>query len=86
MEVAVSRNFTKQYSKASHKIQLAFQNRVQLLLSNPQHSQLRLHLLQGRLRGYYSINITGDWRALFIYRNDQTIVFQAIGTHSQLYK
>jgi addiction module RelE/StbE family toxin len=86
MDVTVNRNFTKQYSKASSKIQQAFQDRVQLLLSNPLHPQLRLHLLQGRLNGYHSINITGDWRALFIYRDKTTIVFHALGTHSQLYR
>jgi len=42
--------------------------------------------LVGELRGYRSINITGDWRAIFMEIDGGKIIyFVAIGTHSQLY-
>lgn len=54
------------------------------------HPILRNHPLRGNYRGYNSINITGDWRALFSidcdYANNIRIIFKLIGTHSQLYE
>jgi mRNA-degrading endonuclease YafQ of YafQ-DinJ toxin-antitoxin module len=34
----------------------------------------------------YSINITGDWRAIYMPINNNEVLFIAFGTHSQLYK
>lgn len=34
----------------------------------------------------YSINITGDWRAIYMPININEVLFIAFGTHSQLYK
>lgn len=86
MVIEFSRNFKKQYDKAPNQIQLAYQQRLQLFLVNPQHPQLRLHALKGSWKGYLSINVTGDWRVLFVCRDDKTITFHALGTHSQLYR
>lgn len=49
--------------------------------------KLNNHVLRGKLRGLRSINITGDWRAIFReYKKDKQILFDSLGTHSQLYK
>lgn len=46
--------------------------------------RLRSHALRGDYKDYRSINVTGDWRA--IYRMvGETALFIALGTHSQLY-
>jgi len=41
------------------------------------------------MEGYRSINITGDWRALYTIKGDgkggEIAVFEILGTHSQLY-
>jgi len=60
-----------------------------MFLNNPSNPQLRNHPLKGALGGYNSINITGDWRALYTEEklDDEIIItFEMIGTHSQLYK
>ncbi|OGE71342.1 hypothetical protein A2617_00135 [Candidatus Daviesbacteria bacterium RIFOXYD1_FULL_41_10] len=62
-----------------------FRKRFELFLSNPFHPQLNNHLLTGNYKGYRSINITGDWRALYS-ENENSIIFELLGTHSQLYK
>jgi mRNA-degrading endonuclease YafQ of YafQ-DinJ toxin-antitoxin module len=39
--------------------------------------------------GYRSINVTGDWRALYSEQQQngkEIIVFEMLGTHSQLYQ
>lgn len=89
MQIRYEKKFSKQYNKAPHKIQLAFDTRFKLFLENPFHPQLSNHALTGKFKGYRSINITGDWRAIFSelrIKNKTIIVFELLGTHSQLYK
>ena len=51
---------------------------------NPYDLRLNNHILSGKWSGYRSINITGDWRAIF--RETETgVYFIVLGTHSQLY-
>lgn len=89
MLVRFSRKFSKTYDKAPAKIRNAFDKRLKLFLENPFHSQLNNHALTGKYSDYRSINITGDWRALFEEFEDKSgkvVIFEVIGTHSQLYK
>ncbi len=90
MKVKYDKTFVKQYEKADKKIQKVFHKRLVLFLQNPLHPSLHNHLLKGLLSGYRSINITGDWRALYIEEHseekEKVVIFEMIGTHSQLYK
>jgi len=83
--IVLSRQFQKLISRSPRKIQLQFKDRLELFLENDRHPLLNNHRLTGKLKEYYSINVTGDWRALYSIQDD-TIVFEVIGTHSQLYK
>ena len=78
------KQFQKQYKKLKPQLQEKVDLRLQIFLADPYDPRLRLHPLKGDFFGYYSINITGDLRALF-YRDEKTIVFALLGTHSQLY-
>lgn len=84
MRVQFSRRFIKHYDKAPQQIRRALDQRLALFMETPTHSLLHYHSLKGALEGYYSINVTGDWRALFHYIDD-TVLFDMLGTHSQLY-
>ena len=86
MQIRYTREFKKQYAKASQNIKQAFKSRRNLLLENPQSPVLNSHSLKGSLKNYKSINITGDWRALYSQPSKDIIVFEVLGTHSQLYK
>lgn len=85
-----SKKFDKELKKAPLETKIAFRNRLELFLEEPNHPQLNNHKLSGKLTGYRSINITGDWRALYSEYIDEnenkSIIFEMIGTHSQLYK
>ena len=85
MKVYFSREFIKNLKKAPKRVKIAFKNRLEIFLKDPFDSRLRNHPLKGKLKGYRSINITGDWRALFKETEDG-VYFTVIGTHSQLYK
>ena len=87
MRIEFSDEFHKQYRKAPPKIQNAVDKRVALFAQEPFYPLLNNHLLKGRYQGKRSINITGDWRAVFReFNNYQLVIFETLGTHSQLYK
>jgi len=84
-----SSTFDKQLKKAPLKIRVAIEKRIELFLADPFNPQLRNHQLTGKFKNYRSINITGDWRALYSankINKENVIIFEALGTHSQLYK
>ncbi|MDE1975219.1 MAG: type II toxin-antitoxin system mRNA interferase toxin, RelE/StbE family [Patescibacteria group bacterium] len=77
-------SFKKHFKRMPKKVQSAFGERVGLLLKQPVHSILRNHPLKGRWQGCWSINVTGDIRAVYKVQADMAI-FIDIGTHDQLY-
>lgn len=89
MKVKFTKTFVKQYHKANIKIQSAFEKRLHQFIKSPNDPQLHNHQLKNSLKGLRSINITGDWRALYSeckQDKDTIILFELLGTHSQLYK
>ncbi len=87
MYVNFSKRFTKSLDKASEKIREAFYSRLETFMENKFHPILSNHLLKGEYKGYRSINITGDFRALFQeFENGDIVFFDFFGTHSELYK
>ena len=85
MQIRFNRKFSKQYDKADKKTKAAFDKRIKLFLQDPFYPQLNNHQLSGKFKGYRSINVTGDWRAIYSEFNG-IIIFEMLGTHSQLYK
>lgn len=87
MRIDYSKSFIKQYKKLPLSLQLNFEERIDIFLQDKFHPVLRNHKLSGRWFGCRSINITGDWRAIFReFTNENLIYFDAIGTHGQLYR
>ncbi len=85
MKIEYSKTFKKQFAKLSPKVRQQFKRRQRLWLDEPYSPQLHLHMLTGEYAGMYSINITGDIRALYEKINDTYVIYGFIGTHSQLY-
>jgi addiction module RelE/StbE family toxin len=85
MQVNFKPKFVKQYNKLSHKMQKQFDERLELFIEDPTTYLLNVHSLKGKYAGFWSINISGDLRAIYTYEGDTIIVFMLIGTHSQLY-
>ncbi len=90
MKIKFAKRFVKEYEHTGLKIKKAVKERIDLFNKDPFHPQLRNHPLSGKYSGYRSINITGDWRAIFLVIEEtgfETIIsFEMLGTHSQLYK
>ena len=87
MKVEFSKRFRKAYQKAPVKIQSAFDERLAFFMKSPFAVVLNNHSLKGKFLAYRSINVTGDWRAIFRQFEKYTIViFETIGSHGNLYK
>ena len=87
MTIRYSKKFQKQFhGRLSPKMQRQFGQRLKLFLANPRQPQLNIHSLSGKHSGCWSMNISGDIRVIFEYRDNRaTILFLVIGTHSQVY-
>lgn len=80
-----TKSFQKQFKKLSKNVHDQFEARLRLFLIEPDNRQLNIHPLTGKYQGYYSINITGDMRALYRWQGSTLVIFAFIGIHSQLH-
>lgn len=86
MQIGYSENFLKQQEKAPEHVRILLKERIRIFSRDKFDGVLNSHKLMGKMKGLRSINIGGDWRALFVGLSSGDVIFKAIGTHSQLYK
>ena len=86
MNVVFHKRFDKMAAKLSPKVKIKMIERVTLFSKDPLHYTLRNHALNTPYEGSFSIDVTGDYRAIYYLVDEQTAMFTHIGTHSQLYK
>ncbi len=86
MNVVFHRRFEKMAQRLSPKVKQKLIERIELFAQDPLNSQLRNHALHTPYKGSYSIDITGDYRAVYELVEKDTALFTHIGTHSQLYR
>jgi len=85
MQFQSKREFDRNYLKLNQKIQTRFKERKELFSREPNCRILNIHKLSGKYDGMWSINITGDYRAIFDKQENEIVVFINIGTHSELF-
>ena len=85
MSIQYTLKFKKQYKKLPKIFQNQFDGCLRLFLSDPTNLQLRVHPLKGKFSGYWSLNVNGDLRALFLKKDKEITIFALIGSHSELY-
>lgn len=85
MQIKFKKPFVKTLNKAPKKIKKAFLKRLEIFEQDQYKAILNNHKLSGKYSGLSSINITGDYRAIF-KQNKNLVIFLILGTHSQLYK
>ncbi len=84
MQAIFHDSFQKKFTKLLPKIQEQFRERLRLFLCNPHDIILNNHSVKKVFPGSRSINITGDYRAIF-YEHGNVAIFIEIGTHAELY-
>ena len=84
MRIELHKSFLKSYVRQQIKIQGKFKEKRNLFIENMFHPILNNHSLNGKYVGCRSI--TGDIRAIFYKKLNDTVIFIAIGSHSELYE
>lgn len=84
MRIALHRSFEKKFIRLDENIRKKFKERKNLFLENPFNPILNNHSVEKRFPGCRSINITGDYRAIF-KTQEATTIFINIGSHSDFY-
>lgn len=85
MTITFSKKFKREYKKLSTKTQKQVSKRLILFSENQNNPQLNNHRLHGKYKGYFSINVSRDTRAIYELLDKNTVLFIKIGTHSELY-
>lgn len=84
MEIQFHKSFKKRFAKLPVKVQDKFYERTELFKKNKFARILNNHSVGKTFPDCRSINVTGDYRAIFSDQED-LVVFISIGTHSELY-
>jgi len=85
MRYILSRRFEKDFIKLKPATKKKAIVTLEQFTKDPQNPTLRNHGLSGKWKGHFSINVTGDTRAIYFVIEDDMVRFVAIGSHSELY-
>jgi len=87
MQINFSTKFIKMLNKAPENIKKAFHKKRCFFILDYNNPILNNHKLSGKLKNHRSINISGDWRAIYCTNDShKSVIFCLIGTHSELYR
>lgn len=84
MYIQFSKRFQKSLDKQPLKIKNKFKTKILIFREDQFHYSLNNHALTGKLKGWRSINITGDIRVHYKEMKNGVILTN-IGSHSDLY-
>ena len=73
MRIYFHTRFEKNFKKLDQAVKNKFMERLEVFAANPFAPQLRNHVLKGPYEGYRSINVTGDFRA--VYSAPDNVIF-----------
>ena len=77
----------RKFLRKHPQIQGQYRKTLQLLELNPNHPSLRLHDLEGRLKGMSSVSINMSYRIVLEFEiKGKEILLINVGDHNQVYK
>jgi addiction module RelE/StbE family toxin len=85
MQISTTKKFDKQFKKQTQKIQQEFARIIAIFLVDINAPILNTHRLSGQMKDLWSFNVSGDIRVVFDKSFNDSIVLEAIGSHSELY-
>ena len=88
MKIAYDPAFYDKLKKVNVRTRKRVKERILIFYKNPHDLQLNNHPLKREFKGYRSINITADYRALYkevTLGKEKIAYFVLLGTHSELY-
>ena len=85
MKYRFHNHFKKAYCKLPEKIRKLVDTKLMVFSKDAFNASLNNHPLLGKYKGYRSINITGDYRAVYKELREEEVIFVKVGTHSERY-
>ncbi len=85
MQIIYSPQFIKDYNRLEIQTKRKAEKKEIIFKKNPFDARLKTHKLSGRLRDTWSFSIDYNYRIIFEFQSEKTIIFHAIGGHS-IYK
>lgn len=88
ISVAFSSAFKRSLSKAIRKKpsrRAAFEAALTLFIADPFARSLKTHKLAGPLKDHWSFTVEYDLRVIFRFVESEKVVFEAIGSHDEVY-
>ncbi len=85
MKIVFSKKFDKLFLKQSPKIKDEFYKRLELFKKDRRNKLLNVHRLKSKMKGKYSMNVSGDVGAIYEIIDREIYFFLLIGSHSELY-
>jgi addiction module RelE/StbE family toxin len=80
--------FKRSYRKKIQRLpylRKKFREKLEMFLDNPYAPQLRMHRLSGKLSGQWVFSIDGDYRVIFEFVSEGTVMLIDFGTHEEVY-
>ncbi|MCX6751960.1 MAG: type II toxin-antitoxin system YafQ family toxin [Candidatus Nomurabacteria bacterium] len=86
IEILTTKGFDKSFKKKDKSIQNKALERIKIFREDPFNVLLNNHALAGEYENKRSLNVTGDYRIMFYYADENTAILSDIGTHAELYE
>jgi addiction module RelE/StbE family toxin len=78
-------HFIRSYKSLPEEIKARAKQREKIFKANPFDRRLNTHKLKGRFKDYWSYSINYQYRIMFRFIDDETVLYHDIGTHD-IYK
>lgn len=78
-------HFVRAYKNLPEKIKDYAKHKEKIFKTNPFDPRLKTHKLKGKLKNYWSYSIDYDYRIMFRFIDEGTVLYYDIGTHA-IYK
>jgi addiction module RelE/StbE family toxin len=85
IEVNYKTTFIKAFDDLEEALQNEIIEKIELLKSEKNHKQLKVHKLHGKFKDKYSFSVNYRYRIVFMYESKNEIVLMAVGDH-EIYK
>ena len=74
-------HFVKAYRNLPEKIRLYAKQKEEIFKVDPFDNRLKTHKLKGRFRKLWPYSINYQYRIVFRFIDDETVIYYNIGTH-----
>ena len=86
MTIDYSRGFLRKIKKLPIEEQRRLSERIEWFKKDPRDSRLKVHMLAGKMKGYFALSLDYSKRVVFVWMDEQVVLFTDVGSHDQVYK